>query len=544
MKSLPFVSFKDYCLSEYGVPLFKVPLDLGAGCPNRSKNGSGGCSFCPEDGALAQQIKMAVNIEDQVKRGIRFARDRYGAKKFIAYFQTFSNTVKQKILIDKVLLLADFECLAIGTRPDCLDKKTIDWLASLKDVWVELGVQTIHNRTLEAVNRGHTWEQSKEAILALAERGIKVIVHVIVGLPGETWKDFMTTAEALKKLPLTGIKIHNLHVVKGTKLADIYAKKPFKVYLEHEYCEILVEFIRRLPRGLPIMRLSTDTPKRDLIAPYWALNKLEFLEMVARNMECYQEFVPVKTEDGSITFWHEGYKEHFHTKAGAYQESVKKYIDPAPFLGSHIELLDVCFGLGYNSFAAIDYCRKHGKKLTITALEIDRKVLEAAAKYHEREDWRGILVDLLKTGESDNIKLLWGDARYTVNKLDRKYDLIFLDAFSPGKTTELWTVDFFKKLRKLMKPQGALLTYCAALPVRGGLMRAGWYVGETAPFGRERGGSIATLDSSLIDMPLSEKEFSLIKNTLKGVPWRDPWGVWRHKKILSFRQKVLNRCYR
>jgi len=136
--------------------------------------------------------------------------------------------------------------------------------------------------------------------------------------------------------------------------------------------------------------------------------------------------------------------------------------------------------------------------------------------------------------------LLWGDARYTVEKLDKKYDLIFLDAFSPGKTTELWTVDFFRKLKKLIKPQGALLTYCAALPVRGGLMRAGWHVGETFPFGRERGGTIATLDPTLISTFPSDKEMDLIKNTPKGVPWRDPWGVWRHKKILSSRQKVLN----
>ena len=197
-----------------------------------------------------------------------------------------------------------------------------------------------------------------------------------------------------------------------------------------------------------------------------------------------------------MTFWNEEYKEHYHTPAGARLEAVEKYIVPsrleARLQSGDVALLDVCFGLGYNSFAAMNSAASCGKgrahQLDITALEMDRRVVGAAAKNvqpSERDpfDWRQALQLLHDNGScsspNTSCRMFWGDARYTVTKLpEHSFDLVFLDAFSTQRNSELWTVDFFNKLRRLMNPDAMLLTYCAAIPVRSGLMAAGFHVGE------------------------------------------------------------------
>ncbi|MBN2164070.1 MAG: TIGR01212 family radical SAM protein [Pontiellaceae bacterium] len=567
---------------RYGEPLFRVPIDFNLGCPNRESDGSGGCTFCNARGSAAVQTLGAETVEEQMREAIRFARDRYGAKKYMAYIQAFSATFgeRQQPMYLDLLDAFDFTAVSIGTRPDCLTPQAYDFLIELNrhiEVWLELGVQTVHDRTLERINRGHDWASSKQSILKLYDLGIKVAAHVILGLPGESEEDFQETADTLAALPIDAVKIHNLHIEKGTTLALEHALSPVRTFMEHDFAEHLMDFIRRMPSGIPIMRLTTDTLDEELIAPKWHMAKGQFKDYVIQQMICREwrqgdlnpkknnkeraaeyksTLKSVETEDGSVTFWNEEYKEHYHTPAGARMEAVEKYIVPsrleARLQSEDVALLDVCFGLGYNSFAAMNsaaYGLERAHQLNITALEMDRRVVGAAATNVQPSegdsfDWQQALQALHDSGfcssSNTTCRLFWGDARYTVTKLpEHSFDLVFLDAFSTQRNSELWTVDFFNKLRRLMKPDAVLLTYCAAIPVRAGLMAAGFHVGETEPVGRQRSGTLAALNSKLIERPLPDHERRMITETTRGLPYRDPHGVWTNKEILRDRQEQI-----
>jgi radical SAM protein (TIGR01212 family) len=573
----PFLQYKTYMKARYGEPLFRVPIDFDLGCPNREADGSGGCTFCNVRGSKAVQTIGKDSVEEQMAEAIRFARDRYGAKKYMAYIQAFSATFgesQQPMYLD-LLDAFDFTAVSIGTRPDCLTPQAYDFLVELKkhiEVWVELGVQTMHDRTLERINRGHDWAASERAIKRLHELGINVAVHVILGLPGETAEDFQQTADALAALPIDAVKIHNLHIERGTTLAQEHALAPLPVLMEHDFAEHLMDFIRRMPPGIPIMRLTTDTLDEELIAPKWHMAKGQFRDYVIQQMVCREwkqgdllagtteQDAPstlrtVETEDGSVTFWNEDYKEHYHTPAGARLEAEEKYIVPSKLrerlAKGDVQLLDVCFGLGYNSLCALNLTRKDAPStLSITALEMDRRVVRAASQNiqpleTDSFDWKKTLAELHNNQESRItdyalLSIVWGDARYTIKKLKpHAFDLIFLDAFSTQRNSELWTVDFFRKLKAVMKPDAVLLTYCAAIPVRAGLMEAGFFVGETDPVGRKRGGTIAAMRANDIEIPLPDSEIKLIRDSTRGLPYRDPHGVWSNKEILRDRQERI-----
>jgi radical SAM protein (TIGR01212 family) len=575
----PYLSYKAYMIARYGEPLFRVPIDFGLGCPHRAADGSGGCAFCNERGARAVQTLKTDSVEAQMAEAIRFARDRYGAKKYMAYIQAFTATFepKQQEKYLKLLQAFDFTAVSFGTRPDSLTPTAYTFLAHLNqktETWVELGVQTVHDRTLKRIHRGHDWKASRVAIEQLHKRGIKVAVHIILGLPGETKEDFQQTAQTLAALPIDGIKIHNLHLEQGTTLAE-NPPEDLPLFMEHEFAEHVMDFIRRTPPHIPIMRLTTDTLKEQLIAPKWHMSKGQFKTYLTQQMICRewsqgdlsekgvtenpsenQEedlLKTVSTSDGSITFWNEEYKEHYHTPAGAHLEAEEKYLRPAQLekrlKKGHVQLLDVCFGLGYNSLCAINLAEKSTSSLSITALEMDRRVVGAAAKKirpsaSDQFDWKQCLQTLYEGRAFQTQKavcqLHWGDARYTLTRQpDHFFDVVFLDAFSTQRNSELWTVDFFKKLKAVMKPDAVLLTYCAALPVRAGLIEAGFFVGETTPVGRKRGGTLAALQEEKITIPLLPEELKTIRETTRGIPYRDPHGIWSNKEILRNRQEQI-----
>ena len=599
----PYLQYKDYMKKRYGEPLFRVPIDFGLGCPNRAADGSGGCTFCNERGARAVQTTGKETVQEQMAEAIRFARNRYGAKKYMAYIQAFSATFEkeQQQKYRDLLDTFDFTAVSIGTRPDCLAPQAYGFLAELNqqiEVWVELGVQTVHNRTLERINRGHDWAASERAIKRLHELGINVAVHVILGLPGETTADFQQTADTLAALPIDAVKIHNLHIEKGTALAEEYnnrgqsdifmfSEKMLKYrtdpyspscLMEHDFAEHLMDFIRRMPPGIPIMRLTTDTLDEDLIAPKWHMAKGQFKDYVIQQMVCREWrqgdlhargregeaesggiLKTVETKDGSVTFWNEDYKEHYHSPAGARLEAMEKYVVPGKLkerlAEGDVHLLDICFGLGYNSLAAMDIAARGsrhealGNRLSIIALEMDRRVVRAAAKNiqtleTDSFDWKKCLSQLHANHSCQmphaSCLMHWGDARYTITGIEpNAYDLVFLDAFSTQRNSELWTVDFFRKLKAVMKPGAVLLTYCAAIPVRAGLLEAGFFVGETDPVGRQRGGTIAAMRAEDIEIPLPDHELEMIRNTTRGLPYRDPHGVWTNKEILRDRQERI-----
>ena len=287
----PFTTYRRYLTERYGAPLHRVPIDLGFGCPNRNPDGTGGCAFCPADGGRADITAGAETVEEQIERGIAFARRRYGAEQLMAYVQAFSGTFApasvQRERYARILAAYPFRALSVGTRPDCLPPETLSFLDELRgalDVGVELGVQTTHDATLDAVNRGHTWAASRAAIETLAARGITVAAHVILGLPGETREHFRRTAVRLSELPVAAVKIHNLHVVRGTALAATFERAPFPVYDEEAYAAILIDFLRHLRPSIAIMRLTTDTPAARLVAPRWTLSKGAFRERLVRTM--------------------------------------------------------------------------------------------------------------------------------------------------------------------------------------------------------------------------------------------------------------------
>ncbi|MDA3925690.1 MAG: TIGR01212 family radical SAM protein [Kiritimatiellae bacterium] len=579
----PYLSYKEFMKKRYGEALYRVPVDLGHSCPNRGFDGGGGCAFCAEDGGRAMQISGAQTLTEQVEAAAGFARRRYGAYKFMLYIQAYTGTFTDpgcfQDQISELLEMQNFTALSIGTRPDCLPDEIVSFLQELNrdvDVWVELGVQSTHDSTLKLVNRGHDWKCSHDAIVRLAAVGIKSAVHLILGLPGEGISEWQLSAERIAALPVAAVKLHNLHVIAGSTLADVYAEKPFPLLNEHQYAEGVIGVVRRLPENIPLMRLTTDTPADRLIAPKWSMTKGEFTSYLIEQMgfqgvqqgDLFHKktqvdqrnetagFQPLSTDDGSVTFWSGAFKEHYHSKVGAVTESVSKFVEPAQLRErlkkGDVRLLDICFGLGYNTLSACEEAHsiKEGT-LCVKAMEIDINVVRAAADSinpyaGSSLDWRAIASALVAekrwTGEFGSIGFLHGDARDKLAEAATEglFDVVFLDAFSTQRNAELWTLDFFRRVRAVMSESGVLLTYCAALPVRSGLMQAGFFVGETAAVGRRRGGTIAAIRAEDIHLPIVSEELELIKDTKRGIPYRDPEQVWSNRRILKEREAQRN----
>ena len=288
-------TLSDYCKEKFGTKVYRLSLSTGCSCPNRDgKAGIGGCSFCSEGGSgeFATKVKpVEVQIEeakDRVKS--KFPKDiKEEDKKYIAYFQSFTNTygdVDRLGGIFKTAVLRDeIAAISIGTRPDCLEEDMLDLLDELnkiKPVWIELGLQTIHEDSAKAFNRGYSLPVFNKAYMELKKRNIEVIVHVILGLPGETDKDMYETVRYLANLSpkLDGIKLHLLHILKNTRLEREYREKPFKILRLDEYTEILINCLRILPESVVIHRMTGDGDKRLLVEPLWSGDKKRVLNTI------------------------------------------------------------------------------------------------------------------------------------------------------------------------------------------------------------------------------------------------------------------------
>ena len=288
-------TLSDYCKEKFGTKVYRLSLSTGCSCPNRDgRAGRGGCSFCSEGGSgeFATKVKpVEVQIEeakDRVKS--KFPKDiKEEDKKYIAYFQSFTNTygdVDRLGRIFKTAILRDeIAAISIGTRPDCLEDDMLDLLDELnkiKPVWIELGLQTIHEDSAKAFNRGYSLPVFNKAYIELKKRNIEVIVHVILGLPGETDKDMYETVRYLANLSpkLDGIKLHLLHILKNTRLEREYREKPFKILSLDEYTEILINCLRILPESVVIHRMTGDGDKRLLVEPLWSADKKRVLNTI------------------------------------------------------------------------------------------------------------------------------------------------------------------------------------------------------------------------------------------------------------------------
>lgn len=538
--------FSDYLTHKYGKVLYRIPIDLPLSCPNRKRNGGGGCIYCAEDGNRARHLRNNFSLRDQVNAGIDYIARRYHDHgPYIAYFQSFTNTNAPvdtlRAWYEEVLAMADFKMVIIATRPDCLPDEVLDYLRELNsryELWVELGVQTANDTTLALIRRGHDFSSTVNAAKRLDAVKIKTAAHVILGLPGEKQQDFRHTAEKLAALPFQAIKLHQLMILRRTDLASMIAANELEVkpLNEYEYAAAAVDFLRLLPDNLIIMRLMADADNETIIAPKWWMKKGQFIEYIKGLMNG-DKSEKVITADGTPTLYHPEYRQHFHSVAGAATESLEKFIIPSGIKErKNPRVLDIGFGLGYNTVAALEA----NPEAIITTLEKDRKTLEAAQGLFEPLSIQyQIINELLMKGHTDNIRLITGDARKSVREMESEtFDIIFLDGFSPDTNPELWSYDFIRELKRLLKNDGVIVTYSSAYPVRGALLRLGFNVTESTPFGRKRGGTIATKSGT---GSLSEKELAIIKKSTAGVPYRDPGLKLTTTAIIERKNRLVKR---
>ncbi len=296
-------SLKDYFQEKFGGRVLKIPVNAGFTCPNRDgTRGTGGCIYCDNAAfsPVLAQGRSAESIEQQIENGTLGRKGRVkNLKGFVAYFQSFSNTHgpvdRLKALYDKVLGMDDIIGMAVGTRPDCVDEEKIRLLASYtgeKFVSVEYGLQSANDETLQRINRGHTADEFRDAVLATAGKNIHICAHVILFLPGESTDDMMHTANFISGLPVDSVKIHHLHIVRGTQLEREYAEGRIQLPSAEEYIPVLCSFIEQLRPDMVVQRIMGDTPRHMLEAPDWTLEKNTITELLK------QEFKRRSTRQG------------------------------------------------------------------------------------------------------------------------------------------------------------------------------------------------------------------------------------------------------
>lgn len=284
----------DYMLRErFGEKVYKVTLNGGMSCPNRDgKLGTRGCIFCSAGGSGDFAADRSLSITEQIDRQISILSAKRPIHKYIAYFQAFTNTYAPVEYLEKIFTEAlahpGIAALSIGTRPDCLGKDVVTLLSRLnrqKPVWVELGLQTIHEKTAAYIRRGYPLSCFEDAVRRLRSEDIEVIVHTILGLPGESTQDILNTMKYLNHQDIQGIKLQLLHVLRGTDLASDYEKGLFRTYERDEYISLVISCLEHLRPDMVIHRITGDGPKDLLIAPLWASRKREVLNLLHHQMK-------------------------------------------------------------------------------------------------------------------------------------------------------------------------------------------------------------------------------------------------------------------
>lgn len=288
-----FYSFDSYIKNTFGQKLYKVSLDAGCSCPNRDGTlGFGGCTFCSAEGSGDFASSRDQSITSQIDHGIALVSGKSAATRYIAYFQAFTSTYGPiDDLRDKFYAAAahpKIAAISIGTRPDCLPNEMLELISELntvKPVFIELGLQTIHEKTAQAFHRGYSLDVFDQAVSQLSKREIPVIVHLILGLPGESTEQMLESVCYLNDLPIHGIKLSMLHVLNGTVMGNQYLEHPFPVFDLPEYVDLIIQCIEHLREDIVIHRMTGDGPKDLLIAPLWSRNKRLVLNTIAHEMK-------------------------------------------------------------------------------------------------------------------------------------------------------------------------------------------------------------------------------------------------------------------
>ena len=279
--------------SQFSFCVQKISIDGGFSCPNRDGTVSaGGCTFCDNRTFNPSYCNPAKSIREQIQTGKDFFARKYPTMRYIAYFQAYSNTYAPLDTLrrryEEALSQDGVVGIVIGTRPDCVTEEALDYIEELSRrtfVIVEYGIESVDNATLKRINRGHTFECSRDAIIATHERGILTGGHIILGLPGETAEDNIRQATEISALPLDILKLHQLQIIRGTQLAEDYLSKPFKLYTADEYIDVCIRYIERLRKDLVLERFVSQSPADMLIAPKWGIKNHEFTDRLVNELK-------------------------------------------------------------------------------------------------------------------------------------------------------------------------------------------------------------------------------------------------------------------
>ncbi len=282
-----YYSLKDYYNEKFNTKVYKITIDAGFTCPNRDgTKGYGGCIYCDAAGSGNGAFKKHISIKEQVLLGKQFLKKRYKAEKFFLYYQAYTNTYANisvlKNKYDNGIKYDDNDIvgLIIGTRPDCIDAEKLDLISSYTDkyeVWMEYGLQSIHQKSLDFINRKHSLDDYIKAVELTKKYPVKITTHIILGLPTESKDEMMETVKFVAKSKSDAVKIHSLYIAKNSGLAKIYMDRPFKLLNEKEYIELLSDAVENLPPDMIIARLTGETNKENLVAPFWVLNKQKII---------------------------------------------------------------------------------------------------------------------------------------------------------------------------------------------------------------------------------------------------------------------------
>jgi radical SAM protein (TIGR01212 family) len=284
--------YNTYLRGIFGCRVQKISIDAGLTCPNRDgRIATGGCIYCNARGSGTGAFVEGLSVADQIARSKAFMANRYKADKFIAYFQSFSNTYapvpQLKAMYDQALEFPDVVGLSIGTRPDCISDSVLDLLESYTRrclVWIEYGLQSAQDETLRRINRGHDFKCFQAAVSQTRNRGIHMCAHIILGLPGETRDMMLDTARKVARMQLDGVKLHLLYVVAGTPLEKLLQEGVYTCLEQMEYVNLVCDVLERLPPDMVIQRLTGDPHPQELVAPAWALQKTQTLSLIQETL--------------------------------------------------------------------------------------------------------------------------------------------------------------------------------------------------------------------------------------------------------------------
>jgi radical SAM protein (TIGR01212 family) len=288
-----YYPFSRFLKERFGTKVYRVTIDAGFTCPNVDGTVAvGGCVYCDNRSFSPNRRLPRTTISEQVRRGITILQERYRADRFLAYFQAATNTyaplAKLRRLYDEALEHPQIVGLAIGTRPDCVPEPVLDLLQSYareRYVCLELGLQSMHDRSLDWMNRAHHFDVFVDAVHRCQGRALDLCAQVILGLPNETREDMLGTARALASLPVDAVKIHNLHVVRDTPMEEMYHAGEVRMLEREEYVQLVCDFLEQLPPRMVIHRLNGDAPPDYLVAPVWCLDKPALLRAIHAELE-------------------------------------------------------------------------------------------------------------------------------------------------------------------------------------------------------------------------------------------------------------------